>query len=133
MTSKITDIPIYEHRDSEIAAEHFNTVQIALKRINQLIRFEPPELRTLDLILDAEEWIVVDHSSNDISVVAWSEFQTQSRTNLHEPIKCSLNLYHVHADIILDKVIIAMDLILAKMLSDQFLEKNNIIHFRPDK
>lgn len=133
MTSKISHIPIYEHRESEINAQHFNTVRIALNRIAKLIRIELPELRTLDLILDADEWIVVDHSLNDIPVVAWTDFQVQHRDNLHQPIKCSLNLYHTHADIILEKVINSMEQILHEKLTDEFLDEKNIIEFRPHR
>lgn len=114
---RLDDLPIYEIRDSHIDASHYNLVHIALKRLGKSLRFELPRLRTLDLILEDDAWAVVDRDLNDIPVIAWVDFQTRHRDNLHEPIRCQQRLYHAHALIIVDKVIEAMHMILGEKLA----------------
>lgn len=120
MTTLLDEIPIYEKRPVSISAEHFNSVQIALKRIASTIRFELPKLRTLDLVLDKDDWVVVDRSLNDIPVIAWTEFQSEGRLDLHHPIACQLQIYHQHATIIIEKVMEAMELIIGEKLDEKF-------------
>jgi hypothetical protein len=121
MKSYLTDILVYETIITTVSAEHFNLVQIALKRLGSQIRLELPKLRTLDFLLDEETWIIVDRSLNDIPVMAWLDFETKDRS-LHEPLKCTLNLYHAHATIIQPRVIEAMTLLLGEKLAEH--EKN---------
>ena len=117
MKSYLTDIPVYQTLKSAVSAEHFNLVQIALKRLGSPIRLELPKLRTLDFLLDQETWIIVDRSLNDIPVMAWLDFETKDR-GLHEPLNCTLNLYHAHANIIHQRVIEAMTLLLGEQLAN---------------
>lgn len=121
MKSYLTDIPVYQTINTVVSAEHFNLVQIALKRLGSPIRLELPKLRTLDFLLDEETWIIVDRSLKDIPVMAWLDFITKDR-GLHESLNCTLNLYHAHANIIQPRVIEAMTLLLGEELSE--LEKN---------
>lgn len=122
MKRDLTDIPVYERVDTTVLAEHFNLVKISLKRLGSPIRLELPKLRTLDLLLDEETWIIVDRSLNDIPVMAWLDFKTKDRS-LHEPLPCTLNLYHAHANIIHQRVIEAMTLLLGEKLAA--LEKHD--------
>ncbi len=117
MKSYLTDIPVYETLKTAVNAEHFNLVQIALKRLGSPIRLELPKLRTLDFMLDQETWIIVDRSLNDIPVMAWLDFETKDR-GLHEPLNCTLNLYHAHANIIHPRVIEAMTLLLGEQIAN---------------
>ncbi len=121
MKSYLIDIPVYERLETSVSAEHFNLVRIALKRLGSPIRLELPKLRTLDFLIDEETWIIVDRSLNDVPVMAWLDFETRDRS-LHEPLKCTLNLYHAHATIIQPRVIEAMTLLLGEKLTD--LEQN---------
>ncbi len=118
MKSYLDDIPVYTSSQTTVSAEHFNLVQIALKRLGSPIRLELPKLRTLDFLLDEETWIIVDRSLNDIPVIAWLDFETKDR-GLHEPLPCTLNLYHAHANIIQPRVIEAMTLLLGEQLADK--------------
>ena len=121
MKSYLTDIPVYQTIKTTVSAEHFNLVQIALKRLGSPIRLELPKLRTLDFLHDEETWIIVDRSLNDIPVMAWLDFETKDRS-LHKPLNCTLNLYHAHANIIQPRVIEAMTLLLGERLAQ--LEQN---------
>jgi len=126
MKSYLTDIPVYKTLKTAVSAEHFNLVQIALKRLDSPIRLELPKLRTLDFMLDQETWIIVDRSLNDIPVMAWLDFEKKDR-GLHEPLNCTLNLYHAHANIIHPRVIEAMTLLLGERLANiEGLENGSI-------
>ncbi|NNF96518.1 MAG: hypothetical protein HKM94_06295 [Halobacteria archaeon] len=130
MKSYLDDIPVYESIQTTVSAEHFNLVQIALKRLGSPIRFELPKLRTLDFLLDEETWIIVDRSLNDIPVMAWLNFETKDRS-LHEALNCTLNLYHAHANIIHPRVIEAMTLLLGEQLADKESPGNGSISKLP--
>ncbi len=132
MKSYLDDIPVYESIQSSVSAEHFNLVQIALKRLGNPIRLELPKMRTLDFLLDEETWIIIDRSLNDIPVMAWLDFETKDR-GLHEPLNCTLNLYHAHANIIHPRVIEAMTLLLGEQLTDKEKPGNRSISKLPTK
>jgi len=132
MKSYLDDIPVYDTTQTTVSAEHFNLVQIALKRLGSPIRLELPKLRTLDFMLDQETWIIVDRSLNDIPVMAWLDFETKDR-GLHEPLNCTLNLYHAHANIIHTRVIEAMTLLLGEQLTDNEKPGSGIISELPTK
>jgi hypothetical protein len=132
MKSFLTDIPVYQTIKTTVSAEHFNLVQIALKRLGSPIRLELPKLRTLDFLLDEETWIIVDRSLNDIPVMAWLDFETKDR-GLHEPLNCTLNLYHAHANIIQPRVIEAMTLLLGEKLAALDINGNGSVSQLPKK
>lgn len=117
MKSYLDDIPVYESTQASVSAEHYNLVQIALKRLGSPIRLELPKLRTLDFLIDEETWIIIDRSLNDIPVMAWLDFETKDR-GLHTPLTCTLNTYHAHATIIQPRVIEAMTLLLGEKLAE---------------
>lgn len=116
MYTRLEDTPVYEFRDTELSAIHYNHVQIALHRLNSSIRLELPKLKHLDLILEESAWIVVDKVLNDVPIVAWTEFQTEHRSDIHSPIQCKLRIYHAHAGLILSRTLEAMELILGEQL-----------------
>lgn len=85
-------------------------------RLENPIRFPLPVLRHLEMVLDDEAWVCVDESLNDIPVLAWVEFQSCGRTNLHQPVVCRLHTYHCHADIIIDRIMESIHSILNQRL-----------------
>jgi hypothetical protein len=117
MYKRLNDIPVYEYRDATVNARCFNTVQLALHRIGESIRFPIPTLKHLDIILEPQAWIVVDRVLNDIPVAAWTGFKTEHRNNLHQPIPCRIQLYHVNAGLILERTLAAMESVLDAQLS----------------
>lgn len=104
MSGRLDDIPIYELIESSITAANYNLVQIAFNRLGQPIEIPLTGLRRLELILDREAWIVLDHDMNDIPILAWTDFQVEGRSTLHESIPCQLKTYHMHAKVILERV-----------------------------
>ncbi len=116
MKSKLEDLPTFETRREKVEAIHYNLVQVGLKRLGSPLRFALPKLRTLDLHLEKDAWIVVDKSLNDIPVMAWVDFDTTQRASLHKAIPCTLKIYHSHAGILIKKVMEAMTLLLGEQL-----------------
>ncbi|WP_455209662.1 hypothetical protein [Kaarinaea lacus] len=131
MYTRLKDIPVFEYRDTHVNAGHFNHVQVALKKLGDSIRFPIPKLKHLDLILEKDAWVIVDHVLNDIPVAAWTDFQTQQRSDLHQPIRCRLRLYHANADLILARTLEAMELLLGEQLAEMTPEEDNTHNVLP--
>lgn len=117
MRSRLDEIPTFETRQSQLRAQDFNLVRIALKRLGAPIRIELPRLRSLDFIFEKDLWVIVDRALNDIPIVAWLDFAEAQRDNLHQPITCQQRTYHTHAMMIIAKAFEAMHLILGEKLA----------------
>lgn len=111
------EVPVYEQRAGNLDAALYNHVQLALKRLGKNLRLAIPGLKTLDLILQSDGWIVVDRALNDLPVAAWSDFHRADGRALHLPVACRIRLYHAHAGIILQRVLDDMDRWLSEQLS----------------
>ena len=118
MYSRLDEVPVYESYPTEMDATHYNHVQYALNHISDSIRLQIPRLKHLDLILEKQAWIIVDRVLNDIPVAAWTNFETGQRDNLHQPIRCEQRLYHIHARMILNHTLEAMELMLGESLQN---------------
>jgi len=119
MRTRLDDLPVFEIQRLTVRAVDYNLVQIALKRLGTPLHIELPRLRTLELILEKDSWIVIDRALNDMPVLAWVDFGLDQRSSLHEPIPCQRRSYHTHALLIVDKVIEAMHLILGERLGKE--------------
>ena len=117
MRSRLDDIPVYERRQATLDANLYNLALIALKRLGNDLRLPLPQLRTLDLIIEKDAWIIIDNSLNDIPIAAWIDFKREHHDAIQEPIHCELRLYHKDADIIFDRALEAMGLLLGEQLS----------------
>ncbi len=115
--SRLDTIPRLKAHPALVPAERYNRVRLALRRLENPIRLQLPRLRTLDMILEDDAWIIVDRSLNDIPIAAWTHFE--SRTSLHNPIRCMLRHYHVHANAIMDSAWNSVDTLLAERLAKQ--------------
>ena len=104
MSSRLDNIPVYEQSETAVPAADYNRVQIAFKRLGEPIEIPLTGLRRLELILDRDAWVVVDHDTNDIPIFAWTDFQAEGRSALHESVPCRLKTYHMHAKVILERV-----------------------------
>lgn len=111
------EVPVLTSRAGKVEANHYNHVQTAIKRIGPELRFRIPKLKHLDLILQKDAWVVVDRALSDYPILCWTDFKTQHRDNLHEPIICEIRIFHFAATMILKKTINAMELLLGEELS----------------
>jgi hypothetical protein len=118
MYDRLEEVPVYALRQGKVNATHYNHVQLALKRLGSEIRLQLPRLKHLDLILQHDAWIIVDRVLNDVPVVAWTDFETTSRNNLHEDIACQVKHYHANAVMIMNRSLDAMEMLLSEELPD---------------
>ncbi|MGM0595036.1 MAG: hypothetical protein ACQETD_10910 [Pseudomonadota bacterium] len=114
MYTRHDEVPVFEYRDGVLDALYFNHVQVALNRRGESLRLTLPRLKTLDLILQRDAWIIVDRALNDVPVAAWANFDTGHRDALHTPVRCQIRLYHASAGILLKRVLEAMELLLGE-------------------
>ena len=118
MYTRHNEVPVYEYRDGVLDALYYNHVQVALNRLGESLRMSLPRLKTLDLILQRDAWIIVDRAFNDVPIAAWTNFDTQRRSALHAPVHCQIRLFHAHAGVILKRVLEAMELLLGEQLDE---------------
>ena len=112
--SRLNDIPTLKSLPGSIAAARFNRVRLALTRLENPMRIELPGLRSMDFILENQVWAIVDRNHNDIPIVAWTDFEP--RTTLYQPVPCTIRIYHLHADAIIDQALQKLDTILETRL-----------------
>lgn len=115
----------YENREGFVKALYYNHVQTGLHRLHVKLRYRIPKLIHLDLVLQKDAWIVVDRALNDVPILAWTDFEIHHRENLHEDIKCEIRLFHYAADMILDRTLEAMELLLGEELSEEINDEEN--------
>jgi len=103
------EVLVLDSKPDEVDAHYFNVSQIALNRTAKYIRHRIPTLNHLDLIIQDDAWIVVDRVLHDMPVACWTNFQTEGRDNLHEPISCEVRIFHFAARAILKTSLNAME------------------------
>lgn len=128
------EIPRLATRSGQVKAIHYNHVQTGLLRLHEKLRYRIPKLKHLDLVLQKDAWIVVDKVLNDMPIVAWTDFKVDHRKSLHEPIECEIRLFHYAADMIIDRTLEAMELLLGEELADELPENtSDILPFNRDE
>ena len=123
------EVPVYEYRATSVDAQHYNHVHVALNHLGEGVRLELPRLKTLDLILQRDAWIVVDRAFNDLPVVAWADFETRGRNALHQPIPCRVRLFHATGGIIMKRTLEAMEMLLGELEADG-TDIGNVLKFK---
>lgn len=101
-----------------VEARVYNHVRLALLRIGSPLRVAVPGHRGLEVILEDHSWLCVDANADDQAVMAWLAFDSHHRDNLHEPIACTLELYHRFAGLVMGSVLDSLDEALAEKLKD---------------
>lgn len=119
MSWRLDDIPVYELTETSVTGANFNRVQLAFHRLGEPLYLPLAGLRSLELVLEREAWVVVDRGQNDIPVLAWTDFQRQGRSALNAPVPCRLKTYHVHATVILGQVTAFLEQELAKRIAER--------------
>jgi len=98
MKTRIDDLPIMEQSQKTLDARLFNQIRLGLLRLGSPLRIRLEGLRSLDMLLDTEEWVIVDRSMDDLPVIAWRDFQICGRKALDAPVTCTALSFHQHAD-----------------------------------
>lgn len=117
---------------TKVDARLFNLAKRAMARLGGELRFSMRGLKTLDLIVQEQAWIIVDRALNDLPIAAWTDFQDSADRGLHEPVICELRYYHGHAGLVIKKALRRMEEELSALMdggSDD--EGGQVIAFRP--
>jgi len=93
----IEDIPVFAARCDVVPARHYNLWRRARMRLGTPIAIGLPELKEMELILEHDAWVVIDHNRHQVPVLAWTAFSPPPERGLHEPVPCTLNYYHFMA------------------------------------
>ena len=88
MKSRLNDIPIIKSVPSYVGATHFNRVRLSQIRLDNSLRLELFSLRGLDIVIDDDAWVCIDRTLGDLPVLAWTDFDKDSRKGLHQPVSC---------------------------------------------
>jgi len=99
-----------------IEASVYNHVRLALLRLGRPLRIEVPRHRGLEMILDDDSWLCVDACADDQPIMAWLDFARHGRDSLHQPVTCTLELYHRCAGLVMGTVLDDLDVALAERL-----------------
>lgn len=108
METRLNDVPAMYIADTAVDARCFNRVRIALRRLENPIRYPLPGLRSLDLLVGDEVWVCVDRSLNDLPVVAWTDFNV-TRGSLHKPVPCKVRYFHAYAAAVMRRSLDALE------------------------
>jgi hypothetical protein len=99
-----------------IEASIYNHVRLALRRLGSPLRVAVPGHRGLEIILDDRTWLCVDANADDQPVMAWRNFSGYHRDNLHEPVTCTLELYHRFSGLVKGSALDSLDEVLTDQL-----------------
>ncbi|UCH54077.1 MAG: hypothetical protein JSW09_04675 [Pseudomonadota bacterium] len=117
MDDRLVDREPWRVFPKTIEAKCFNSVRLALQRIARPLRIALSDHRGLEVILDDNDWLVVDSVAGDMPILLWCDFKSNDRDNLHKPIACQIRLYHSHAGLIMGTALEALDRAVTEVLS----------------
>lgn len=125
------ELPVLHTREGKMDAIYFNHVQTALKKLGPQIRLRIPKLKHLEFVIQRDAWVVVDLALSELPILCWTNFQSQYRDNLHEPVPCEVRYFHYAASMIYNKTIEGMELMLGELLGeDASIDESKVVPFK---
>ncbi|WJW75859.1 hypothetical protein QVG61_01865 [Thiohalobacter sp. IOR34] len=105
MGTRIGDMPVYATRREEVDATLYNLWRRA--RLHRLLplRVAYPGRSQIVLIVEEDDWVVVDQNQYDLPLLAWTDFEDAGRSSLHTPVGCTLNYYHYMASSLRERML----------------------------
>jgi hypothetical protein len=102
---RIESLPAVHTLRKFIPATEYNRIRLALRRLENPLRFPLANMRCLEMILTDTFWLCIDSCREDRPVLAWTGFETSSRSGIHEAVACDLRLFHVHAGLVMGEIL----------------------------
>lgn len=99
--SNLPNAPILKSMPALVEAVHYNNAFIALSRIGAPLKLMLPGLRGVEVRLDQDAWVCYDHNLNHQPLLAWTDFRSNVRSGLYEPVPCQLLMYHPYATVLM--------------------------------
>lgn len=116
--------PLDEHHAAHtlrktIAAEDYNRVRLALSRISNPLQLELSSMRCLEMLLTDQYWLCFDSCVGNVPILGWTEFKVSDRSALNAPVDCELRLFHMHAGLVMGRVIESLGQELQERLAEK--------------
>ncbi len=115
--SNLPNAPILKSMSALTEAVHYNNAFLALSRIGAPLKLMLPGMRGVEVRLDHDAWVCYDHNLNRQPLLAWTDFRSNARAGLYEPVPCQLLLYHSYATVLLRTLPDDINRLLIKRLS----------------
>ncbi len=105
MVTRIHDMQAYETLVINMDAAIYNVWRRLRLHVKLPTRLKLPELKSMELILEDDHWVMVDANHNDLPMIAWLDFQDAGRSSLHTPVACTVKYYHFMASQFYEKAL----------------------------
>ena len=105
MMSRIHDMQAYETQVIKIDALVYNLWRRVRLHVDLPARLKLPALKSMELILEKDHWVMVDSRHDDLPMIAWLLFQDVGRSSLHTPVACTVKYYHFMASQFYEKAL----------------------------
>lgn len=134
MYRRHTELARLSEWPTTVEAALYNRARRTVARLGEDVRLPLDGLRSLDVIVQEDAWIVVDRAMNDIPICVWTDFELLADRGLHEPVTCQLRYYHQLAGMVVGKVVEALEAGLGELLGDGGEDEDaEVISFRSDE
>lgn len=97
--------PALRIMQKQIAATDYNSIRLGLLHNPLPWRLPLKQIRCMCCLLDKHAWVAIDECQNDQPILAWTNFKLAERNALDAPVECELHLFHMHAGLIMGKVL----------------------------
>jgi len=126
---RLDELPVYETLQVTLDANRYHHAARAVRELGPL-RLPLHGLRELAVVVQADAWVVVDGTLDDLPVMAWSDFVPDPEGPLHRPVRCRLRLFHAHAGLLVERALEALELLLGEALGDPGDAAGRLLPFR---
>lgn len=109
MATRIDTMPVYAARLDQIDPALYNLWRRLKLHRPMPLRIELPEMKSMALIVEQDDWVLVDPRQYDLPILAWVKFQDHGRSSLHTPVACTLNYYHYMASRWRSRLLVLME------------------------
>jgi hypothetical protein len=93
-----------------VEADYYNRIRLAvLRTTTPPLRFIPRNMPLLEVLLEDHQWLCLDGAFTGLPLLQWTDFQTQRRTGLQEPVRCVLHLYQPQAGLLMGRALEAIN------------------------
>jgi hypothetical protein len=93
---------------NRIDAEIYNRIRVNLLRERLPWTLPLPAIRCLVCVLDQHAWVCLDACHKNLPIMAWTNFRIAQRKALNAPVDCDIQLYQMHAGLIMGSALEAL-------------------------
>ena len=99
-----------------IRGQDYNRVRLAPGRLGNPLQVPLQGVRCLEIVLDERFWTCIDTCINGRPILAWTAFETGTRSGIHEPVTYELRSYHAHGGLVMGEILETLGHVLQRRL-----------------